>query len=273
MKRIGVVSGANRGIGLEISRQLARQGILVVMASRDEAAGLSACRALEAEGLSVRHHSLDVTREESVRALAAFIEAEHGGLDILVNNAGVALKGFNAEVARTTLDVNFFGALRLTDALLPLMKSQGRIVMVSSGVADLTGLPDPLRSRLAAPAAAPGVSSGPGLTRDELIGLMRRFVAEVAAGTHEASGWPSSAYRVSKIGLNALTRILASELAGDARAILCNAACPGWVRTDMGGPHASRSAAEGAETPVWLASLPSGGPSGGFFRDKKPVPE
>jgi NAD(P)-dependent dehydrogenase (short-subunit alcohol dehydrogenase family) len=102
---------------------------------------------------------------------------------------------------------------------------------------------------------------------------MRRFVAEVAAGTHEASGWPSSAYRVSKIGLNALTRIIASELARDARGILCNAACPGWVRTDMGGPHASRSAEEGAETPVWLALLPSGGPSGGFFRDKKPVRE
>lgn len=270
MKRIAVVSGANRGIGLEISRQLAQRGNLVVMTSRDQAAGQAACRELEGQGLSVRYHTLDVSRAESIAALAGVVQAEHGGLDILVNNAGVALKGFNAEVARVTLGVNFFGSLHLTDALLPLMRSQGRIVMLSSGVADLTGLPEPLRSQLAAPAALP---DEPGLTRDALIGLMRRFVAEVAAGTHEASGWPSSGYRVSKLGLNALTRILAKELAAEGRGILCNAVCPGWVRTGMGGPHASRSAEEGAETPVWLATLPDGGPSGGFFRDMKPAAE
>ena len=228
MERIAVVSGANRGIGLEISRQLAQQGILVVMTSRGEAAGQAACRELEAQGLSVRYHALDVARAESIGALAGVLQADYGGLDILVNNAGVALKGFNAEVARITLGVNFFGSLHLTDALLPLMRSQGRIVMLSSGVADLAGLPEPLRSQFAAPAALPDEpSSGPKLTRDALIGLMRRFLAEVAAGTHEASGWPSSGYRVSKLGLNALTRVLAKELAAEGRGILCNAVCPG----------------------------------------------
>jgi carbonyl reductase 1 len=100
---------------------------------------------------------------------------------------------------------------------------------------------------------------------------MRAFVAAVARGDHEAEGWPSSAYCVSKIGMNKLTEILAKELSADERGILCNAACPGWVRTDMGGRSAPRSVEKGAETPVWLALLPEGGPQGGFLRDKAPA--
>jgi NAD(P)-dependent dehydrogenase (short-subunit alcohol dehydrogenase family) len=121
------------------------------------------------------------------------------------------------------------------------------------------------------------------LSRDELVGLMKQFIADVAAGRHAQAGFPSSAYGVSKIGLNALTAVLAKELEQDGRGILCNAACPGWVRTGMGGPSAPRSAEEGAETPVWLALLPeegpegeprrglAGAPHGGVFRDKAPA--
>jgi NAD(P)-dependent dehydrogenase (short-subunit alcohol dehydrogenase family) len=262
MKQIGVVSGANRGIGLEVSRELARRGVHVVMTSRDEAKGRAGAEQLQGERLDVEYHPLDVTSADSIRALAEHLKKAHGGLDILVNNAGVSLSGFNAEVARATLEVNFFGPLQLTDALLPSMRQGGRIVMVTSGLGDRSSLSRSLQERFARPAA---------LSRDEIVGLMRQFIADVAAGTHAQAGWPSSAYRVSKIGLNALTARIARELEQDGRGILCNAGCPGWVRTAMGGAAAPRSVEEGAETLVWLALLPEGGAQGGVFRDKAPV--
>ncbi|WP_437310403.1 SDR family oxidoreductase [Sorangium sp. So ce388] len=261
MKRVAVVSGGNRGIGLEICRQLARRAIHVVLGSRDEGRGSAAAASLAGQGLSVEARRLDVSDEASVDELARALAAEHGGIDIVVNNAGIAMDGFNAEVARRTIDVNFFGPLRLTDALLPLVRPEGRVVMVTSGVGDRRKVSRSLQVQI-------GKAE---LTRAELIELMRKFVGDVSAGRHTAEGWPSSAYAVSKIGLNALTGVLARELAGDGRGILCNAACPGWVRTDMGGAHAPRSVEEGAETPVWLALLPSGGPQGGVFRDKAPA--
>ncbi|XXX80998.1 SDR family oxidoreductase [Sorangium sp. So ce134] len=259
--RVAVVSGGNRGIGLEICRQLARGGIHVVLGSRDEDRGNAAAATLAKQGLSVEPRRLDVSEERSVKELARALAAEHGGVDIVVNNAGIAMQGFNAEVARATIEVNFFGPLRLTSELLPLMRQGGRIVMVTSGLGDRRSVSRSLQAQL----------GDAGLTRQELVQLMRKFVSDVSAGRHTAEGWPSSAYAVSKIGLNALTGVLARELAGDRRKILCNAACPGWVRTDMGGAHAPRSVEEGAETPVWLATLPNGGPQGGVFRDKAPA--
>ncbi|KYF77100.1 3-oxoacyl-ACP reductase, partial [Sorangium cellulosum] len=228
MKRVAVVSGGNRGIGLEICRQLARRAIHVVLGSRDEGRGSAAAASLAGQGLSVEARRLDVSDEASVEALARALASEHGGVDIVVNNAGIAMDGFNAEVARRTIDVNFFGPLRLTDALLPLVRPEGRVVMVTSGVGDRRKVSRSLQVQI-------GKAE---LTRAELIELMRKFVGDVSAGRHTAEGWPSSAYAVSKIGLNALTGVLARELAGDGRGILCNAACPGWVRTDMGGAHA-----------------------------------
>lgn len=112
----------------------------------------------------------------------------------------------------------------------------------------------------------------PSLDRAGLVAFTDRFVAEVAKGTHTKSGWPSNAYRVSKIAMNAYVRILARELVDDPRHILVNAACPGWVRTAMGGPSAPRSPEEGAETPAWLALLPPGDRrTGGIYRDEKPI--
>jgi len=261
MKRIAVVTGGNRGIGLEINRQLAQRGLHVVLTSRDRAKGEAAAAELRAEGLSVQHLELDVASEASARAIAGALKAEHGGVDVLVNNAGIAMDGFNAEVARATIETNYFGSLHVTSHLLPLLRKGGRIVMVSSGVADRSRLGARLRARFMAK----------DMTLDELSSRMRAFVAAVARGDHEAEGWPSSAYCVSKIGMNKLTEILAKELSADERGILCNAACPGWVRTAMGGRSAPRSVEEGAETPVWLALLPEGGPRGGFYRNKAPA--
>jgi len=257
---VALVTGANRGIGFEISRQLAGRGLHVIMTSRDESAGQEACHALAAEGASVSHAPLDVADEASVAALAEQVARDHGGLDALVNNAGVALDGFDGEVARRTIEVNYLGPLRVYDALQPQLNEGARVVMVSSGMGDRSSLSSDLQQVFSAP-----------MTRDELTGWMRRFVEDVAAGRHERAGWPSSAYRVSKIGLNKLTEVLAEEVADDPRRLAINAACPGWVRTRMGGSHAPRTPEQGARTATWLATLGPDGPSGGFFRDEAPA--
>ena len=257
--RTALVTGANRGLGLETCRQLARRGFRVLLASRGESDGMAAARRLAEEGLAVEHRRLDVVDPASIAALAADLRREALSLDVLVNNAGIALQGFDAEVARRTLEVNFFGAMQVTDALLPSVADGGNVVMVSSGMGELSALAPALRARVLHPS----------LSREELVDLMRSFVRDVERGRHAEAGWPSSAYRVSKAGLNALVRILARELA--PRRIRVNAVCPGWVRTDMGGRNASRDVDEGAASIVWAAALEDGGLTGGFFRDGRSI--
>jgi NAD(P)-dependent dehydrogenase (short-subunit alcohol dehydrogenase family) len=225
--RVALVSGGNRGIGLEVCRQLSGRGITVVIGSRDEARGRAAAEGLEG---NVVPHQLDVADAESVDRMAAFLEDEFGRLDILVNNAAISndegQRGVDADLDRVkeSMEANLFGAWRLCEAAIPLMQRNGygRIVNVSTGLAAL-----------------------------------------------EDMGGGSPGYRVSKTALNALTRILASELRGSG--ILVNAVNPGWVQTDMGGSGATRSVEEGAEALVWAATLPNSGPTGGFFRDRQPV--
>ena len=226
-KRIAVVTGGNRGIGLEICRQLAKTGMHVVLTARDKAKGEAA-----AKKLGVQSHPLDVDSDESVKAFARWIKDTHDRCDVLVNNAGVMLDPRGSRVLdskietyRETLETNLLGPLRMIQAIAPLMKEQGygRIVNMSSGQGQLS---------------------------------------EMGVGT--------PAYRVSKTALNALTRTTAADLHGSG--ILVNAMCPGWVRTDMGGPGAPRSVEQGADTALWLATLPDKGPSGGYFRDRKQIP-
>ena len=256
--RTALVTGANRGLGLETARQLARRGFRVLITARDEREGDAAGRALAAEGLKAEFRPLDVADDASLASLAAQLEREGARVHVLVNNAGIALDGFNAEIARKTLAVNFFGAMRVTDALLERVPDGGNVVMVSSGLGELSRFAPRTREKLL----------DPNLTREQLSGLMRSFVHDVEQNRHQEAGWPSSAYRVSKAGLNALVRILARELA--PRRIRVNAVCPGWVRTGMGGAHATRSVEEGAASIVWAAALEDG-PTGGFFRDGKPL--
>lgn len=233
--RVALVTGANRGIGFEIARQLARRGIMTVMGSRSLDAGKAAAEPLAAEGLVAPVVALDVTDLTSVRAAVAETMGLFGRVDILINNAGVMLErsgtpnfvasSVEAAVVRATFDVNLFGALTMSQAVLPIMRDQGygRIVNMSSGMGQLSEM-----------------------------------------------GAEHPAYRMSKAALNALTRTMAAEL-GDG-AILVNSMCPGWVKTDMGGVDAPRTVEQGAETAVWLAMLPDDGPSGGFFRDKQTIP-
>jgi NAD(P)-dependent dehydrogenase (short-subunit alcohol dehydrogenase family) len=230
--RIALVTGANRGLGFEIARQLARRGLKVLLASRTLAKGRAAAKLLAVEGLDVEPVRLDVTDPDQIKTLARDLRTRLAGLDVLVNNAGVLLdpRGGRFLDSRQatyerTLATNVLGPLMLCQAVLPMMieRGYGRIVNLSSGLGQL----------------------------DEM-----------------GSGTP--AYRISKTALNALTRIVASDTRGSG--VLVNSVCPGWVRTEMGGAEAPRTVAQGTDTAVWLATLPGDGPSGGFFRDRKQIP-
>jgi NAD(P)-dependent dehydrogenase (short-subunit alcohol dehydrogenase family) len=230
--RVALITGANRGIGFEIVRQLARRGLRVVLGARDATEGHRAASELVGEG-SVVAETIDVADAASVERAVGAVATRYGRIDVLVNNAGVLVDtGQTAsrialgDVQRT-LEVNLVGAWRASQVVLPLMRRQryGRIVNISSSMG---------------------------------------ILAEVAG-----SGGASPAYRLSKVALNALTMLLASELRGEN--VLVNAVSPGWVRTRMGGDGAPRSVEEGADTPVWLATLPDGGPTGQLFLDRKRI--
>jgi NAD(P)-dependent dehydrogenase (short-subunit alcohol dehydrogenase family) len=212
---LALVSGANRGIGLEVARELARDGHRV----------LAGTRLLDAMGdvgeLDITPVQLDVTDPESIAALPL------GDLEVLVNNAGVYPPGrasqIDFDVAEETWRTNALGAWRLAVAAIPHMGPGSRIVNVSSEAGSLTSMD----------------------------------------GSYPA-------YNVSKAAMNAITRVLAADVR--SKGILVNSVCPGWVRTDMGGPGATRSVEEGAASVLWAARLGPDGPTGGFFRDGRPLP-
>ena len=231
-KRIAVVTGANRGIGLEICRQLADAGLCVVLTSRDESKGKAALDGLGKSDDELCFHQLDVTSDDSVSALAAFLESEFACLDVLVNNAGILFENDRStsvldqstECFHTTMEANFYGPLRVCQGLATLLRksTSARVVNVSSGLGQLENMED---------------------------------------------HYP--AYGVSMTALNALTRLLAGALADDG--VLVNAMSPGLVATDMGGPQ-GRPVNEGADTATWLALMDNDGPTGGFFRDRESIP-
>lgn len=230
-QRVAVVTGANRGIGLAIAHQLSLRGVHVVLTARDEQRGDEALKGLLAQGLPVSFFGLDVTSDESATRLAEHLRSTWGRLDILINNAGVALDPWvsalsvEMSVFVATFETNVFGAMRVSKALIPLMREHGygRVVNLSSNL-----------------------------------------------GSLEKMGGLTVAYRSSKAALNAITRVLAAELKDDD--ILVNAMCPGWVKTALGGQDAPLTAEEAADTALWLATLPAGGPTGGFFQERKPLP-
>ena len=228
--RVALVTGANRGLGFETSRQLLAKGLTVVLAGRDESDLERARRTLapsEQRAMTVR---MDVTDVESIVAAHRTVTQSLGSVDVLVNNAAVLLFE-NADVLsippdayRDTFQTNVFGVIEVCRVFAPDMARAryGRIVNVSSGAGQLATM-----------------------------------------STY------APAYSISKAAVNAFTRVLAD--AYRAHGVLVNAVDPGWVRTDMGGPSAPRSPQEGADTIVWLATLPDSGPTGGFFRDRRAI--
>jgi NAD(P)-dependent dehydrogenase (short-subunit alcohol dehydrogenase family) len=228
-----VVTGGNRGIGLEICRQLAARGAQVVLTAREESAGKAAAESVSGKSGSVRFHPLDVTEESSATKLYGYLEREFGSLDVLINNAGIVAEGDNSVLTLTTavlqktFATNTFAPLHLVQVLLPLLRrSRGspRVINVSSGAGELS----------------------------------------------DFDGSWAPAYSLSKAALNLITRMLSPALERDKIAV--NSMCPGWVRTDMGGANAPRNVTEGADTAVWLALDAAADFTGNFVRDRKQIP-
>ena len=238
-KKIALITGANKGLGLEMGRQLGQAGVTVVLTARDPQKGEAAAGKLRGEGLDVRFLKLDVTRGEDRAAAASFLEAEFGRLDILINNAGISGDGpgvvsaTTAGVIHQTFETNFFAPVALTQTLLPLIRKSaaGRIVNMSSILGSQALHADP---------------------------------------KSPIYNFKSLSYDASKAALNSFTIHLAHELK-DTK-VKVNSAHPGWVKTDMGTDAAPMEIPEGGKTGVQLALLGEDGPTGGFFHQGKPVP-
>jgi NAD(P)-dependent dehydrogenase (short-subunit alcohol dehydrogenase family) len=240
-KKVALITGANKGIGLETARQLGKLGITVLVGARDAAKGDAAVTELKKDGVDARAVKIDVDAPEDYAAVAKLIEKDFGRLDILINNAGVMLDNrkknetstTSQEVLRKTFDTNFFAVVGLTQALLPLLRKSeaGRIVNLSSILGSLT------------------------------------LHATKGSYVYDAKTF---AYDTSKAALNSFTIHLAHELQGTK--IKVNSAHPGWVKTDMGGEGAMLEIEDGAKTSVELATLGDDGPTGGHFHMGKPLP-
>ncbi len=230
-QRIVLITGANRGIGLETSRQLARRGFHVVLAARDERKGREATAAIEASGGKATFLSLDVSGSDSIQSAVRQFAAIADHLDVLINNAaiypdkGLTISTIPRDRLAQTFQTNTFGPLEVTQAFLPYLRraDAARVINVSSGLGQLEGL-------------SPDIPS----------------------------------YCLSKLAINGLTIMLAQALRTDRIAV--NSMCPGWVRTDMGGPNATRSVEQGADTAVWLADEALHELTGKFFRDRQEIP-
>ncbi len=228
--RVAVVTGANRGIGLEVARQLTLRGFTTVLGARNMQKGEEAARSLQQGGLNVIPVRLDVTDQQSIDAAKRLVEEQFGKLDVLINNAAILYdewqraENANLDTVREAFETNTLGPWRMCQAFIPLLRKSkhARIVNVSS-----------------------------------------------ESGSLAVMGGGTPAYSVSKVALNALTRMLADELR--SAHVLVNSVCPGWVATEMGGPDAPRTVEEGAASVIWAATLSDDGPTGGFFRDGAPL--
>lgn len=288
-ERYAVVTGANKGIGLETVRQLASQGVTVVLTARNEKRGVEATSKLHESGLeNVVFHQLDVLDPISIDSLAKFIRDKFGRLDILVNNAGASgvivdeegLRALNIdpvkwlsgeartlaqgvikhtyEKAEECLNTNYYGVKNVTEALLPLLQlspAGARIVNVSSLRSELKRIPsEDLRKEL---------GSIETLTEERVDAVLRRFLHDFEENALESNGWTLMlpAYSISKATLNAYTRILARKYPN----MYINCVHPGYVKTDLNWNTGSMTLEEGARGPVMLALLPDGGPKGRYF--------
>ncbi|RYG38863.1 SDR family oxidoreductase [bacterium] len=237
--KVALITGANKGIGFEVARQLGKTGMVVLLGARDATRGAESAEKLRNEGLDVREIAIDLGDLETVEAAAAQIESEHGRLDILINNAGIIAQGdggpstASLEAVRRVFETNFFSTLAVTQAMLPLVRksASGRIVNVSSGLGSLALNSDP-----ASPYA-----------EVKIIG-----------------------YNGSKAALNMMTIQLAYELRDTP--IKVNAADPGYTATDLNGNSGHQTVEEGAEEAVRLALLPDDGPTGSYSDRNGTVP-
>ncbi|KAJ8900379.1 hypothetical protein K2173_025019 [Erythroxylum novogranatense] len=276
-RKYAVVTGGNKGIGFEICRQLASNGIVVILTSRDEKRGLEAVEKLKKSGISsdyVMFQQLDVADTDSIASLADFVKNRAGKLDILVNNAGVSGIQLDVETWRASVGknvrINYYGAKSVIEALVPLLQlsDSPRIVNVSSSMGKLqvTQLYYKFVKRM-----GKGVlGDAENLTEQRVDDVLNQFLEDFKEDSLETKGWPVflSAYVVSKAAMNAYTRIVAKKYPN----FCVNSVCPGFVKTDINYQTGVLPVEEGAESPVRLALLPTGGPSGCFFFRKEETP-
>ncbi|XP_073283133.1 short-chain dehydrogenase/reductase 2b-like [Primulina huaijiensis] len=294
--RYAVVTGANKGIGFETVRQLAKAGVTVVLTARNEKRGTEATKAVIESGFSnVVFHHLDVQDKQSIADLAKFVTTEFGRLDILVNNAGASgvvvdedrLRALNIdpvtwlsgkatnmvqdsmittyEKAKECLETNYYGVKNVTEALLPLLElstTGARIVNVSSLRSELKRIPNEQRRQV--------LGDLDNLTDEKIDVILQKFLQDVQKDALEANGWQKMlpAYSISKATLNAYTRLLAKKYPN----MCINCVHPGYVKTNINWNTGTMTLEEGAEGPVMLALLPEGGPTGCYF-DRTQVAE
>ncbi|XP_002979924.2 short-chain dehydrogenase/reductase 2b isoform X2 [Selaginella moellendorffii] len=279
---IALVTGANKGIGLQLARELARRGLTTILTSRDESSGRKAIESLLEEGIDrerLVYHQLDITSPDSVDALADWVSRSYGRIEILINNAGVNSIGVpDLEQAKYVVETNYYGTKRVIEAMVPLLKPGARIVNVSSKVGDFSYLKNEWNAKLEDIAT---------LTPSSIDEMIQEFFRAVEAKEIKARGWPCmgeeiplappeilAGYSLSKIALNAYARIIAEKLARE-KEIFFNSMCPGSTSTAMSG-FKGHSVEIGADTAVWIALLPPGTPEeplphGRFFMDRKDV--
>uniref|UniRef100_A0A803MZT1 Short-chain dehydrogenase/reductase n=2 Tax=Chenopodium quinoa TaxID=63459 RepID=A0A803MZT1_CHEQI len=274
---IAVVTGGNRGIGFEITRQLAGHGLTVVLTSRDTEVGIEAVKVLQEAGLLVEFHQLDIVDPQSIKDFAEWIQETHGGLDILVNNAGI---NFNVgsensvEHAEQVIRTNYYGTKNVINAMIPLMRpssSGARIVNISSRLGRLNGKKnriedDTLREQL----------SNEELLSEELIDdTLNKFLEQTKDGSWITGGWPQTFtdYSISKLATNCYTRYLARKLCDkpEGEKICVNCFCPGWVKTALTGWNGNICVEDAADTGVWLALLPGQPTSGKFYAERREI--
>ena len=258
--KVAVVTGSNKGIGLEISKKLCRSGLKTVMACRNEDLGRKAVAELNAAGFDAEFRLCDIANPDSIDAFISDLKKDYSSIDVLINNAAIAFKNADPtpfeKQARVTLNTNYFGTLKLSLDMLPLLyasKAGGRIVNVASQSGLLKILKSPSKK---------AIFTSSTLTIDALSAAMNEFISEVeSVGT--GNSWSNTCYGMSKLGVIALTKVMARENPG----ILINACCPGWCATDMSSHGGPRTAERGSETPVML-SLGELVGSGGFYFDE-----
>ncbi|CAK9186879.1 unnamed protein product [Ilex paraguariensis] len=274
---IAVVTGANRGIGLEIVHQLAMHGLTVILTSRETGVGEEAARVLLEGGLNVVVHKLDIVDPSSIKIFAEWIQQNYGGIDILVNNAGV---NFNVgtensvESAEKVIETNYFGTKNMIKAMIPLMRpsaSGARIVSVSSRLGRLNGR----RNRIGDVTLRQQLEDMNLLSEELIDRTVTKFIEQVKDGSWTSCGWPQvfTDYSMSKLAVNAYTRLMAKILSDrpEGQKIYINCYCPGWVKTAMTGWAGHTTPEDGADTGVWLALLPEQFVRGKFFAERREI--
>ncbi|GJU54485.1 carbonyl reductase [NADPH] 1-like protein [Tanacetum coccineum] len=274
---IAVVTGANRGIGFEIAHQLALQGVTVVLTSRETAVGEESAKVLQEGGLKVVFHQLDVLDQESIDTFCAWIKENYGGIDILINNAG-----FNhnvgsensVEFADKVIKTNYNGTKNMVKAAIPLMKPNAagaRIVNVSSRLGRLNGR----KNRISDDSLRQQLEDTDSISEELIDATINKFLEQVKDGNWTDGGWPqnNTDYSLSKVAVNAYTRLVARELADrpEGEKIFINCYCPGWVKTAMTGWAGQVTPEEGADTAIWLSLLPDMRISGKFFAERREI--